>query len=152
MYNLLSCAESVDEELESDGTNTAQVPLYSKLVGLKMQLAIRGSVTTPGVIRWMLCKNVDGERAAADFMTFFHSSNDTNPAREVRGLTLAKGFIMVNESSGVTSMRIFVKRQTLKRLGSLRENDTIVLVLANSNAPATNPTLSGFGTLYCRLN
>lgn len=142
----------MDETLVSDGTNIAQVPLYSKLVSVKLNLAIRGSVSTPGVIRWMLVKNTDNDKTAAEFMTAFHNSADDAVSREIRALIYAKGFVMVNESSGVNHFRVFIRRQTLRRLSSMRENDRVQLILANSNAPATNPTLHGFGNLYFRLN
>lgn len=142
----------MDETIVTDGTSIAQVPLYSKVVGLKMQLNIRGSVTTPPIVRWMLCKNPDGDYTAGNFMTAFQSAADDATTREIRGLTLAKGMVMLNESSGVSRLPVFVRRATLKRLGSLRENDRLELVLACSGAPATNPTLSGFGQIYCRLN
>lgn len=156
-YDLLICQETVDEEVESDGSSIAQVPLYSRLVGMKMQMFIRGSVATPGVIRWMICKLPDGEDLITSIGSgltdaAFHSSNDSPNMRELRATTLAKGMILTNESSGVTRFPAFIRRQTLRRLGRLRENDKISLYLANSVQPATNPTLHGFGTLYCRLN
>lgn len=142
----------MDETLVSDGTNVANVPLYSKLVAFKAQLFVRGSVTTPGVIRWMLVKNTDNDRTASDWMTAFHNSSDDSASREARALIYAKGMMLVNESSGVTPIRVFIKNKTLKRLSSFRENDRLDLVLGNSNAPSTNPTLHGFGGSYWRLN
>lgn len=150
--DLLECVETVDEEVESNGTTVADVPLYSKLVGMKLNLLLRGSVNDPLTIRWMLWKAPDGEALITNMVDAnFHSSNDTPTNRELRKNTLAKGMLLTNNSSGVSRLNVFVKRQTLKRLGSLRENDIIRMTLCANAAATTQATVSGFGTLYCRL-
>lgn len=151
--SLLVCQESVDEELESDGTNVAQVPLYSKIVGFKFNGYIQGPVADALNCRWMLYKDEDGEAPVTSLADgFFHSSNDTATLRELRARTLAKGMIHLNQSQGSTRLNLFIRRSTLKRLGSLRENDRIRLLLAIDGSPATQPAVYGFGALYCRLN
>lgn len=152
--DLIVCQETVDEELESNGlANIAQVPLYSKLVGMKLHLQIRGSVDDPLTLRWMLYKMPDGESLITSLIDAnFHSSDDNATQRELRGVTLAKGILLTNASSGVNRLSMFVRRMTLKRIGSLRENDKIRLLVAANVAATTQATISGFGNLYVRLN
>lgn len=150
-YTLVTCIEAQDETLVSDGTNIATVPLYSKIVALKLQGYVRGAVASPCNIRWMLVKNPDQDITAATFMSSWHNSDDSTAAREVRANILAKGIWGTNESSGISRANIFVRRNTLRRLGSLRENDRITLILANDIAPATNPTITLWGTVYAKV-
>lgn len=146
---LLTCTETVDEELESDGTNIAQTTLYSKIAALKMQLMIHG-LTAGDRVRWMLIKDIDNEGAPASLVDAnFHGSNDTIDARELRAKTLAKGIHVGTDKTG-SRLNLFVKRKTLHRLGSLRENDRIELVLAVSGTNVAN--ITGFGTIYVRTN
>lgn len=146
---LLQCSETVDEELESDGTNTAQVPLYSKVVAMKLDF--RAFTSSGGIYRWMVAKEPDGEQLASSLTdSFFHSSNDAPTGRELRSTTLAKGHFLHNGSSSNHAIRFFIKKSTLKRLGSLRENDVIAFYIASSLNTADS--ITGFGTIYCRLN
>jgi hypothetical protein len=148
---LLVCQETTDEEKISDNTNTAQVPLYSKLVGLKGNFIIH-NVSANERIRWMLTKWLDGEELVTnltDATGLFHSSNDTPTARELRSLTLAKGFFVASDRLA-GKLSFFVRKNTLHRLGSLRENDKIVLTIASSSTGSSS--ITGFGSLYCRLH
>lgn len=153
VIDLLICQETVDEEVESNGTNIAQVPLYSKFVGLKLDLNIRGTVNDPLTLRWLLWKLPDGEALVSSLQdSNWHSSNDVQNNRELRANTLAKGMLLTNTSSGVNKLRVFIRRETLKRLGNLRENDTIRLAIAANASATTQATVFGFGTAYARLN
>ena len=148
---LLTATESVDEELESNGTTIAEARPYSKVVGMKLQLEVfTNSLTAGDRIRWMLVKDVDNEGAITALTdAFFHTSNDDPTSRELRARTLAKGFLVVNDRTS-RKMNIFIRRNTLKRLGSLRENDRFELVVASS-ANATCQ-VTGIGTIYVRHN
>lgn len=152
---LAVCQETMDEELESDGTNTAQVPLYSRLVGLKLNLQVVGPSSASVVHRWMLHKLPDGEELITDANrltnTGFHSSDDTNPFREFRKMQLAKGMLITNSSTGVTPLRIFVKKAAMMRVAPMRENDVIRLDIAKDQTGIAS-TIHGFGTLYFRAN
>lgn len=145
--DLLVAQETEDEELESDGSSTAQVKPYSKLVGIKLNLAC--STSTAGVYRWMLHKKPDGESLATSTLltSRFHDSADDPTSRELRGLILAKGFFLA--TGDVRSrLNIFVRRKTLRRLGLMKEADKITLSIASSLGTAD--AVHGFGTLYVR--
>lgn len=145
---LVVAGDTVDEELESDGTNIAQVTNYSKIVGIKGQIVVDG-MGTGTRIRWQLQKWPDGEELGASLIDAnFHSSNDTPTHREMRELTLAKGIIYASDRTA-QRLPLFIKRKTLARLGTLRENDRIVLKLAQNTTDACE--ISGFGTLYARM-
>lgn len=145
---LLVCQETVNEETESDGSNIAEVPLYSKLVGMKMNFMIHGG-TSGNIYRWMLVKSIDNDTTAQNFMDAFHTSNDDEASRARRAQTMSKGFFVASDRTA-TRLNLFVRRKNLKRLGNLRENDRILLVIAQDGAQAA--AISGFGTLYARLN
>lgn len=150
---LIQANESVDEEVESNGSTIATARPYSKIVSMKLRLLIRGTVNDPLTIRWMLLKRPDGEvliTSLAD--SSFHTSDDTATQREVRANTLAKGMFLTNSSSGISHLNVFIRRKTLLRLGSLRENDTWVLLLAANAAATTQPKVSGMGAIYVRMN
>lgn len=146
---LIVAGDTVDEELESDGTNIAQVTNYSKLVGIKGQIRVTGMGTGTRV-RWMLLKQPDGEDLVAGGLidSAFHSSNDNPTNRELRATTLAKGILYESDKTS-QPIPLFVKRKTLRRLGTLRESDRITLVLAQNTTDACE--ISGFGTLYARM-
>lgn len=149
VLDLLVCQESIDEEVESDGTTVAQVPLYSKLVGMKGQLMIHGA-SNGDVFRWLLYKNTDNDDPITSLTnSFFHTSNDDQTSREIRSRIMAKGMFVATDKLG-SRLNLFVRRKTLKRLGSLRENDRITLLIAHDDS--ASKLLTGFGTLYCRLN
>lgn len=147
--DLLVAQETVDEELESDGTNIAQVRPYSKVVGMKLNLVTHGW-TAGTIVRWMLVKDTDNEIAPTSLADAnFHSSNDSPTLRELRAMTLAKGFFVASDKTA-SKVNIFVKRKTLKRLGNMREQDRLTLCIAQSSTD--NGKITGFGTLYVRMN
>lgn len=148
---LVICQETVDEEVESNGTNIAQVPLYSKIVGMKLNLQLFNNAATGGDrIRWALVKYPDGENLMADLSdTYWHNSDDNPTMREIRATTLSMGFTVASDRTA-RALNIFVRRKTLQRLGKLRENDRLALKLAVSGTGAA--AISGFGTLYARMN
>lgn len=147
----------MDEEVESDGTAIADIPLYSRLTSIKLRLHVVVPVGSgaANIFRWLLYKKPDGEAIAGIDLSAagatFHSSNDTPTAREVRKMTLAKGMLVANSSTGVTPLRMFVSRQAMKRTSPMRENDRISLLIAK-DALGTTATLHGFGALYVKAN
>lgn len=153
--DLAVCQETMDEQLESDGTNVAQVPLYSRLTAIKLNLQVVGPSSNSVVHRWILHKLPDGEELIADNLRLaganFHSSNDEPAHREMRKYTLAKGILITNSSTGVTPLRIFVKRAAMKRVGPFRENDVLRLDIAKDQTGISS-ALHGFGTLYFKAN
>lgn len=142
---------TTNEEEESNGSDIADVPQYSKIVGMKLNLQLFNNSATGGDrIRWMLVKDVDNEGALTSLVDAnFHSSDDTPTARELRARTLAKGFVTASDRTA-QRLSVFVRRKTLQRLGSMRAGDRLELVLAVSGTGAA--AISGFGTLYVRMN
>lgn len=150
---LLICQESINEETESDGAGaTAECTLYSKVVGCKLDIKIRGTTDDELTLRWMIYKSPDQDITSATAMDQFHKSDDTTAAREVRANILAKGYILTNISTGVTNIRAFIRRETLKRLGSLKENDLIRFLIAANSAATVQAQLNIMGTIYVRMN
>lgn len=147
--DLAECTETMDEEVESDGTNIADVPLYSRFTGIKANLVITAG--SPSIVRWMLFRSPDNDISGANAMAVFHASDDTATTRELRRNTLAKGILAISASSLANPLRVFVRRSAVKRVQSMREGDRIKLVLAK-HADGTDADLSGFGTLYFRAN
>lgn len=150
--HLLVAQEAENEETESNGTTIAEIKPYSRLVSAKMFFNVNG-IGNQTRIRWMLIKDVDqddiaGVTAAAILTdSIFHTTNDTPAQNLVRAHTLAKGMIWgTDRLSG--SIRPFIKRQTLRRLSSFRENDRLTLLVATSEASAS--AIGGMGTLYLR--
>lgn len=148
---LAICQEAQDEEVISDGTNVAQVPLYSRLVALRLNLFVRGA--SGANFRWILHKLPDGEELVADatrLTTGFHSMSDSPAQREFRKLQMAKGFFPMDSSGLKTNVPIFVRKSALRRVAPLRENDVIRLDIASSSSSSSS--ISGFGTLWFRAN
>lgn len=151
---LLKCQESMDEEQEADGTSPAQVPLYSRLTGMRLNMQVVGPASSSVVHRWILHKKPDGEDLVSDatrMLTAWHSSDDTQAQREFRKFTVAKGILITNASTGVTPLRVFVKRAAMKRISPFRENDILQLDIAK-DATGISSTIHGFGTLWVRAN
>lgn len=147
---LVVCQESVNEETESNGTTIAEVPLYSRIVAIKLKLAWF-NMGASRYMRWMLIKDPDNEGALTSLADAdFHSSDDTPTARELRKNTLAKGWVIPSADGLMKNINIFIRKKTLRRLGSLREGDRIKLVLAANSATSVGQ-VSGFGTIYVRV-
>lgn len=154
--DLLVCRETMDEELESTGgttagTDIADVPLYSRLTSAKLNFLVEGSTSVSTYIRWFLYKMPDGESLRTGLGSGFHNSDDSPTEREVRKMTMAKGHFILNPSTAVQNLRVFVSRQALKRVSPMRENDRIRILFAKA-AEGTTCTVSGFGTMYVRAN
>lgn len=146
--DLLVASETVNEETVSDGTNVAETKMYSRVVGMKFNFTLT-PLASGEVIRWMLYKNVDSDITLNDLVdNNFHSSQDTTDLRQLRSVTLAKGVVYGTDRTSA-KIKAFVRRSTLHRLGSLRENDKLTLVLATTSN-ATGCKIDGFGTIYVR--
>lgn len=147
--DLLVCQENVNEETVSNGTTVAEAKMYSKLIGMKLNLVVHG-IANNDTVRWMLIKDADGDQTITSLADSpFHDSDDNPTARERRSLILSKGMLIGTDRSGAR-LPVFIKRKTLHRLGGLRENDKLTLVLAMKASVAAS--ISGFGTLYVRMN
>lgn len=153
-YDLLSGSEALDDTIESTGgttagTNVAQVPIYSKLTSLRLHTFFQGQGGEQ--IRWMLCKNEVNNYSAQNFMDNFHNSDSNPTARDIRANILAKGITVVNNDRLTAPLSIFVKRKTLSRLSSFKENDKIQMVFAK-DATNTTCTVTQWGNMYIRAN
>lgn len=154
--DLLACREAIDEEIESTGgttpgTDVADCPVYSRLTSMKLNILLEGATSVSTYIRWLLYKMPDGESLITGLGSSFHSSDDTPTFREARKYTMAKGHLVLNPSTAVQQMRVFVSKGALKRVSPMRENDRIRLVIAKA-AEGTTCTVAGFGNLYVRAN
>lgn len=146
---LLKCGETNDDELVADGTNIPDAPLFSQVVAIKLQLVYDAASAT--TLRWVLWRDVDNEGLITSLATQFHSSSDSPAIREINKNIIAKGIFRVPASGLMTNKTVFVRKKTLRRLGSLREGDRIELMVAKA-AEGTSGTVSGFGTIYVRVN
>lgn len=149
--DLLTCVETMDEELVSDGTNIAQVPLYSRMTGIRLSLNVLGTSGTANVIRWFLYKKPDGESLITSLASPFHSSSDSPTQRELRKYTLAKGIVVTNPSSASAILRLRISRKAMARVSPWRENDKLTLLVAK-DAAAVSAKLNGFGQIYVKAN
>lgn len=148
--DLLQCIEAQDEEQVSDGTTIADAPLYSRIAAMRVNLFTSASAGT--LIRWLLYKMPDGESLISSLADAnFHGSNDTPTQREMRKMTVAKGYYRISPDRLQTDMKIRVSRAAWKRISPLRENDTLRLVIAKS-AEGSTGLLSGMGTIWVKAN
>lgn len=148
--NLVICQETMDEEAEAIDGTPAQVPLYSRLTGLRLQAIVSGASAATH-LRWSLAKSPDGDLTAANFNTNWHTSNDDATAREVRKYMIAKGLMFINPSTLGQKINIFVRRQALKRIQSFREGDVLKFTISK-DAPGTTCLLSMWGNIYFKAN
>lgn len=149
---LIDCLEAQNDEIESDGTNVATVPIYSRLTSLKLHFNVQVAGGASATIRYMLLKRPDGETAVGSLTdSFFHTSNDDPTSRENRKNVLAKGQRMISASATTATIPITVSRDALKRNAQLRENDRISLIVAK-NATGTTGLVDLWGSLWVRAN
>lgn len=153
-FNLVAATEAQEEDVESTGgttagTDVATIPLYSKLLSLKLALMVH-AMSAQTVFRWSLYKSPDGD-LTLNQTTNFHTSNDSITDRENRKFTLAKGMFVSNASSTVNRIPIFIRRKAWQRASPMREGDLLKFSIAK-DAAGTTAQLSGFGTLYVRAN
>lgn len=146
---LAVCQETMDEELEADGTNIPTVPLYSRLTSLRLNTHIIGSAA--GYVRWLLYKKPDGEALVTALGSQFMNSDDTPTARETRKMTIAKGMVFVSPDKLATPAFIRVSRMALRRISSFRENDRLSLIIAKDSAGTTG-SVSIWGQSYFKAN
>lgn len=152
--SLAVAQETMDETLVADGTNVPTVPLYSRLLGLKLNLMLIGAQSSTNVMRWMLHKLPDGEELVSDatrLINAFHTSADDTEMREFRKMQMAKGMTIINPNTAVSNFRVFVKKSALARVSPMREGDVIRFDIAK-DAAGTTCLLHGFGTLYFKAN
>lgn len=153
--DLIECVEAQDEEVETDGTAIADVPLYSRLLSMKLRMMVLGASGQTNVYRWLLYKKPDGEAIAGTDLTAagasFHTSNDTPTAREVRKYTLAKGIIVSNPSSAIANLSPYVSRAAWARASPMREGDKLCFLIAK-DAAGTTSILHGMGNIYVKAN
>lgn len=148
--DLLECVETMDEEVESNGSTVADTPLYSRITGMRLNLLLQAANACK--IRWMLYKKPDGETLVSALTDAnFHSSNDVQNNRELRKYTVAKGLAFVSPDRLAAPLNLFVRRQAWKRISPMREGDMLSLILAKE-ADGTTATLSGFGTIWVKAN
>lgn len=153
-FDLIGGSEAQDEQIESTGgttigTDVATSPLYSRVIGLKLNMIVVGQGGE--FVRWSLNKNNDNDESVADMNTFWHSSDDTDAAREIRQNQMAKGLLVVNADRLETRAKVFVRRQTLKRLGSLKEDDRLSMAFSK-DATNTTCTVTVWGNIYVKAN
>lgn len=148
---LLECVETMDEEVESNGTNVADAPLYSKIVGLKLRGVIQGTASGVNLFRWRLFRSPDGDLSSAGAISNWMTSDDTPTARELRKNTLALGLAVSGASSSVAHLNVFVRRKALRRVSTLSEGDTLRFAVAK-DAAGTVGRLELYGTIYVRAN
>lgn len=145
----------LDDELESNGTDIAEIPSHSRITRFKLNFMILGATSTTNVYRWMLLKRPDGEsllaNSAAMIGDAFNSAADTPSQREWRKFLLAKGMVITNPNTAVSRLNIFVKKSALDRIAPMRENDAITLIIAKDTAGTTS-LLHGFGNVYVKAN
>lgn len=150
-FGLLECVETMAEGDSSDGSAVADAPLYSRITGIRLNTTIIPGASTQMQLRWILWKDVDSDLSAATVMPLWHSSSETSVARELRKMTLAKGLVVANQSSGMVPLKIFIKRQALRRISPLRETDVIRFAIAK-DAPGTTASMNMWGSIYVKAN
>lgn len=143
---LLTCSEAQDEVLESNGSDVATVPLYSKLLGMKLRGFIRSAGTGTEQVRWILLNNKDADFSAATIMSSWHQSDESSTARELRKITLAKGVWSINANVQMP-ISIPIRRAALKRNQLMREGDILNLVMAK-DATGTTVPFTLWGTIW----
>lgn len=148
--DLLECVETMDEEVESDGTNVADAPLYSRVVSMRLQILITG-VSASTHFRWALYKKPDGEALLSNLVSQFHSSDDSPTQREINKHIMAKGIAHANANSLAVRFPIFIKKSNLMRNGGMKEGDKLTFVIAK-DAAGTTGELTIMGNIYVKAN
>lgn len=152
--DLLECTEAQAEATISDGSGVADTPLYSRIARMRFNFLLDSASACK--VRWMLVKLPSGVDTIAALTgglndANFHGSVEGVSARDLRGNTLAKGFVSLAADRLQSSLRIFVSRAAMKRASPMKEDDKISLFLAK-NAPGTTASISGFGTIWVKAN
>lgn len=155
-FDLLACTEANDPQIESTGgttagTDVATCPVHSKIIGIKLHTMVHGSSAGGEILRWAILKNPDNDITTANANTDWHNSDENTEAREVRANQLAKGQLIVSPNNLQTPLKLFIKRQTLRRLGTMTEADRIKFV-CSKDATGTTLQVTMWGTIYIRAN
>lgn len=146
---LVECIEAQDEEVESNGTVIADAPLYSRITSIRLKGFVAGQGGEQ--IRWILFKSPDADITGQSAIDAWHVSDDTQAARELRKMTIAKGVFRVQPDKLASNFPLFIKRAALARISPLREGDVLRLAIAK-DATATNCTITMWGTIYIKAN
>lgn len=152
---LLKGTETNDEEIESDGTTIAEIPIQSRLRALKLTLMVLGATSTTNVYRWILLKKPDGETLVSNATILtgnvFNSADNTPGQRENRKYVIAKGMVITNPNTAVTRVPVFIRKKALERIAQFKEDDTLNFLIAKDTAGTTS-ILHGWGNAYVRYN
>lgn len=151
VISLLEATETMGEADVSDGSIIADAPLYSRITGIRLNTTVIAGQATQMQLRWIMWKDVDGDLPGSTVMPLWHVSTESSVAREVRRMTIAKGLLIANQSSGVVPLHIRISRAALKRISPLRELDVLKFAIAK-DAPGTAAVLNMWGSIYLRAN
>lgn len=140
-YSLLTAKDDPDDtvisNMDTASPTIAEVEAGSRIKAIQFSSIWSGSGGTQ--FQWALMKNPDAD-IAADLDAVF-KSDDTTAAREIRAHCLAAGIGVVASSSQIASIKAFVKRKRLRKLGLMRDGDRLQLWVRNSGSA----TITGEG-------
>lgn len=143
--NLMVCDDDPDYDVGGDLTTGCECPVGSKIVSINLTLQMTQSAGES--CEFLLFKNPDNGVAATPTLLF---TNDVTPNNLViRKNTLKYARVFWTTSGDRKTLKLFVKRKALMRIGRMRDNDRLQLISVAS-AAAGNVNASCYGTITTR--
>lgn len=140
------CQESINDETEATGSTPAEIPLFSRVKAIKVQVTI-AEASAACWVRWALFKSPDGDLTSQNVIDNWHVSDDNPTAREVRKNILAKGEFFIDPNRLSRTFRIFISRAAMARISPMREGDRINFAVAK-DGQGTTLALTAWGNVW----
>jgi hypothetical protein len=104
----------------------------------------------PGtLVRWMLVKNPDNIVTADATSMWSNTITPTAGAQIIRKFCLSAGALIINSSSQIGRLNVFIRKKAMGRIGHLNQGDTLQLWIHNGHA-TQGITLLGVGRITTR--
>lgn len=149
-FTLLACDDDPDYDLNSDGSTVAECQPFSKIIDINLQVRIEPAAGN--TVEWILVKDPDGlftasQPAPASLFT----ADVTLTTMALRKYVLKYGwFKAVSGIKDAWGGRLRIKRQAVRRAGSMLDGDKLLLIIANPSAGAGDLIITGTITLAGR--
>lgn len=146
---MLASSDDPDYEVGGDFATACQCEEGAYITNISLRGHIAGSAGD--TFDWILLKSPN---ALLDSIVpnQIHTNNpNTSGLLLVRKMTLAYGAGRIPDNSTVTALRIWVRRQALKRIGQIHEDDKLILIIDNHDA-TNNMSFRGYGRIHVAEN
>lgn len=148
-FNLLVVDDDPDYDLASDGTNIAEVQALTKLRKIELTFIVNPGGTGSERIEYMLYRDPDATLVGSVPSSLF-TADVSLASQALRKNAIAYGMFISTANKDTTTRRLFIRRQAMARVQTLRDGDRLRMAIAHS-AAAADGLMWLYGRIWTRL-